>query len=231
MTTILVTGFGPFPGMPFNPTATLVERIARTRRVHAALATHIFPTTFAAVDRDLPRLLARHRPDAVLMFGVAGRARGMRIERRARNARGIFPDARTLPDARGIFPDAGPGRGARAVVSDARTGRGGGAIETGAASVILLPAPVHRLLAAARAARCPASLSQDAGRYVCNHLARRAAEAVAAGHGPRLAAFVHVPPVPRVPRPRRANRRHLSLDDLVRAGERLLIEMIAAARR
>ena len=29
MTTILVTGFGPFPGAPFNPTAPLVERLAR----------------------------------------------------------------------------------------------------------------------------------------------------------------------------------------------------------
>ena len=30
--TILVTGFGPFPGAPFNPTGPLVERLARLRR-------------------------------------------------------------------------------------------------------------------------------------------------------------------------------------------------------
>ncbi|HZD90599.1 MAG TPA: pyroglutamyl-peptidase I, partial [Pseudolabrys sp.] len=29
MTTILVTGFGPFPGAPFNPTVPLVRRLAR----------------------------------------------------------------------------------------------------------------------------------------------------------------------------------------------------------
>ena len=34
--TILLTGFGPFPGAPFNPTGPLVEHLARRR--HPALA-------------------------------------------------------------------------------------------------------------------------------------------------------------------------------------------------
>jgi pyrrolidone-carboxylate peptidase len=29
MTAILVTGFGPFPGAPFNPTAALAQSLAR----------------------------------------------------------------------------------------------------------------------------------------------------------------------------------------------------------
>ena len=29
---ILITGFGPFPGAPFNPTIPLVERLIRLRR-------------------------------------------------------------------------------------------------------------------------------------------------------------------------------------------------------
>ena len=76
--TILVTGFGPFPGAPFNPTGPLVERLARLRRLALAnekFVLHIFPTSYAAVDRDLPKLIARHRPDALLMFGLAPRAR------------------------------------------------------------------------------------------------------------------------------------------------------------
>ena len=60
--TILVTGFGPFPGAPFNPTGPLVQRLARLRRPALAdtkIVPHIFPTSYAAVDRDLPRLLAQ----------------------------------------------------------------------------------------------------------------------------------------------------------------------------
>src|SRR5262245_45078635 len=59
--TILVTGFGPFPGAPFNPTMPLVGRLARLRRPALAdikIVPHIFPTSYAAVDRELPRLIA-----------------------------------------------------------------------------------------------------------------------------------------------------------------------------
>ena len=31
---------------------------------------HVFQTSYAAVDRDLPKLLAKYRPDALLMLGL-----------------------------------------------------------------------------------------------------------------------------------------------------------------
>ena len=36
---------------------------------------HVFRVTYEAVDRELPDLLARVKPDALLMFGLAGRTR------------------------------------------------------------------------------------------------------------------------------------------------------------
>ncbi|MGB7694559.1 MAG: pyroglutamyl-peptidase I, partial [Pseudolabrys sp.] len=66
--TILVTGFGPFPGAPFNPTGLLAQRVTRARRPALAdvkIVTHIFPTSYAAVDRELPALIAKHKPDAL----------------------------------------------------------------------------------------------------------------------------------------------------------------------
>ena len=89
--------------------------------------------------------------------------------------------------------------------------------------------PAAQLLAAAKSARAPAYLSRDAGRYLCNYICWRGAETVATG-GPRLAAFVHVPPLSRAPR-RKGTRRRLDAADLVRAGEAILMAMIAAARR
>ena len=94
---ILMTGFGPFPGAPYNPTMPLVERLMQLRRPafdDIKLAGHIFHVTYATVDRELPRLLAKHRPQALLMFGLAGRTQHLRVETRARNAiTTIWPDA------------------------------------------------------------------------------------------------------------------------------------------
>jgi pyroglutamyl-peptidase len=86
---ILITGFGPFPGAPFNPTEPLVARLLRLRRPalgDVELTGHIFRVSYAAVDRELPQLLTKRRPHALLMFGLAGRTPLVRIETRARNA-------------------------------------------------------------------------------------------------------------------------------------------------
>src|ERR1017187_5889594 len=94
---ILITGFGPFPGAPFNPTEPLVARLLRLRRPalgEVERSRHIFPVTYKAVDRELPELLAQRRPDALLMFGLASRTPFVRIETRARNAvTTLWPDA------------------------------------------------------------------------------------------------------------------------------------------
>ena len=137
---------------------------------------HVFATSYAAVDRELPRLIAKHRPDALLMFGLAPRTRFMRIETRARNALAL------LPDAGGAKPR-------------------GRAIAAGEPHALTMPAPARRLLAAARAAGLPAALSRDAGRYLCNYLCWQAASAARKGPnlGPRIAAFVHVPNINRKP--------------------------------
>jgi pyroglutamyl-peptidase len=208
MITILVTGFGPFPGAPFNPTTPLVRRLARLRRpalAEVTLLPHIFPTSYEAVDRDLPKLILRYRPDALLMFGLAPRAKTIRVETRARNAASI------LPDAGGASPRRHN-------------------VEAGAPATLMLPAPARRLLGAVRAARLPATLSHDAGGYLCNYLAWQAAELARGPRGPRLTTFIHVPNIWRHARPRAAKRRR-TLDDLTRAGERLLVALAAAAQR
>src|SRR3982751_6406993 len=91
--TVLITGFGRFPGAPFNPSGPLARAVAKRRRPAFAdlrRVLHVFETSYAAVDRELPRLLAQHKPDIVLMFGLAGRTPHLRIETRAQNARTIL---------------------------------------------------------------------------------------------------------------------------------------------
>jgi pyroglutamyl-peptidase len=207
MKKILVTGFGPFPGVPFNPTEALVRRLARLRRLQKSGVTvigHVFPTSYAAVDRDLPALIARHKPDALLMFGLATRAKHLRLEMRARNALALMPDATSASLLRHAIAPGRPGS-------------------------MAMPAPLRPLLAAAKAARVKAALSRDAGRYLCNYLCWRAAEAAAGPGGPRMTVFVHVPQVRRDARAR-PRYRH-SAEDLARAGTAILMALAAAARR
>jgi pyroglutamyl-peptidase len=99
---ILLTGFGRFPGATSNPSGALVRRLVRRRR--PALAgveriAHVFPTSYAALDRELPALIEKHRPDALVMFGLAARTPHVRIETLARNR--ITP---VFPDIDGVVP-------------------------------------------------------------------------------------------------------------------------------
>jgi pyroglutamyl-peptidase len=204
--TVLVTGFGPFPGAPRNPTGALVAKLLRRRRpalTDVALVGHVFPTSYAAVDRELPTLLARHAPDALLMFGLAARRQQLSIETRARNA------------VSGLFPDAGRSSGRLA------------SIVAGGPPALPFGPHTKKLVAAARSRGVLAYLSHDAGRYVCNYLCWHALQ-----HGPKLTAFVHVPTLrTKIPiRPKRRRRRP-GLDDLVRGGEAMLVALVAAAHR
>lgn len=203
--TVLVTGFGPFPGAPFNPTPALVRALVARRRPAFAGITrigHVFRTSYATVEKELPALLALHRPQVVLMFGLAARTPFLRIETCARNVR-----TGLLADASGIIPRS------RRIVA------GGPPILRGRAPFAALLPAVRRKVPAVR-------LSRHAGRYLCNFIYWRALE-----QGPDLVLFVHVPKLSHTTRPRRANRvKRLTAADLLRAGEVILHGLVAAAR-
>ena len=207
---ILITGFGPFPGAPFNPTMPLVKRLMQLRRPAFAdveLTGHIFHVTYATVDRELPRLVAKHRPQALLMFGLADRTTHVRIETRARNA------------VTTRFPDA-----------DRNHARKGSIV--GGADAMMFGPHTAKLLRAAVGTGVDARASRDAGSYLCNYLSWRANEAVEAKDGPRLAAFVHIPLLARDGASRRKGTAHrTTLEELVDAGEAMLLELVRLTRQ
>jgi pyroglutamyl-peptidase len=207
---ILITGFGPFPGAPFNPTKPLVTRLLRLRRPalgDVELTGHIFPVTYKAVDRELPELLARYRPDALLMFGLASRTPHLRVETRARNAVTM------------LWPDADHTRVRKGSIS-------------GSADAMMFGSHTAKLLRAAVGTGIDARASRDAGSYLCNYLSWRAIEATCGDGGPRLTAFAHVPPLARGGASSRKGATHrITLEELVDAGEAMLLEMVRLARR
>jgi pyroglutamyl-peptidase len=202
---LLITGFGHFPSAPVNPTATLVERLVKAaRRRGIRCVGHVFATEYKIVDRELPALIKRHRPNAILMFGLAARRRTLCIEMCARNR-----TSTRSPDAGGYVP-------ARAVIA------------SGARARMVGRAPLARLLAAARASGIKSRLSRDAGTYLCNYLYWRALEHAAKPRGPQIAVFVHVPSVRARSRQPGDRRTSLTIDQLVRAGNAVLSAVVAA---
>jgi pyroglutamyl-peptidase len=206
---ILITGFGPFPGAPYNPTVPLVSRLLRLRRPafsEVELSGHIFPVTYTAVDRELPKLLARHRPHALLSFGLATRTPYLRIETRARNAvTMLWPDADHTRIRKGSIADG----------ADAKT----------------FGPHTAKLLRAAIGAGVDACASRDAGSYLCNYLSWRAIEAAGRDDGPHLGAFIHVPLIARDGVSQHMGTSRITLEQLVDAGEAMLLEMVRLTRR
>ena len=73
--------------------------------------------------------------------------------------------------------------------------------------------------------------SRNAGSYLCNYLSWRAIEATNNNTGPRLAAFVHVPLLARRGiAERKGDGRRIRLEELVDAGEAMLMEMVKLTR-
>lgn len=140
---LLVTGFGPFPSMPRNPSAGAARAVAacpRWRVLGVEVRLRVLTTAYAAILTELEPALAE-RPSAVLMVGVAGRSRRIRVERRGTSRRST------------LFPDRA-GETAHAPMT-----RSAPRWTTAPAEAARLAVLRHGL---------PARLSRDAGRYLCN---------------------------------------------------------------
>lgn len=167
---ILLTGFGPFPGVPVNATAELVPQIAASAArafadVH--IVPEILPTDWRLAPERLQALLAVLRPHLALHFGVSGRARGFEVEQRARNLCSL------TPDAAGAAPVSG------------------GVLE-GAPEELRATIPVQTIVGRLRRRGIPAFVSRDAGLYLCN--ATLFNSLILARDTPgRRTGFIHVP--------------------------------------
>jgi pyroglutamyl-peptidase len=171
MPRILLTGFGPFPGVADNPSAWLAETCAQqaSPEFEGELHAQILPTEWQATAL-MPRLYASLQPHVMIHFGVSEHANAFRIERSAHNRAALRIDAcQALPAGRVIHAE-GPHR------LDTRL-------------------PASRLAAHLRTSGLPAVTSRSAGSYLCNFLYYHSLDWARRQPEPRLVLFVHVPPL------------------------------------
>ena len=171
--TILLTGFEPFGGESVNPSWEVARRLdgefvgdgGGVRIVARAL-----PCVFGQSLRVLDAALAELRPVLVLALGQAGGRCDLSLERVAINV----DDARIADNA-----------GAQPIDE---------AVVVGGPAAHFSSLPIKAIVAGLRAAGYPASVSQTAGTFVCNHVFyglqhRLAASDVRGG-------FMHIPYLP-----------------------------------
>lgn len=199
---LLITGFGPFPGAPENVSAWLVERLAAaapSSRLGCALHARVLPTEWAEVRTLGPTLLQRHEPRLILHFGLSGSARGFRIERSAHNRVGAKDDARGLRHAPGVVIEHGRER-----------------LDTAL--------PAAGLAKHLREQGLPAATSSSAGSYLCNYLYYLSLDWAGRQARQSDVAFVHIPPGPRHGGP-------LSEAELLRGADAILRYLLAHAEQ
>ena len=199
-TRILLTGFGPFPGVTDNPSARLVESVANAKSFaphDCELTMEVLPTEWNAVGTLVPRLLKSLQPHVTIHFGVSRQARSLRIERSAHNR--ILPRS----DAAGVLPS-------RRTIHDGGPAR----LDSNVA--------VPRLAAKLRESGVPAISSAHAGSYLCNFLYYHSLSwAMWQAPAPHVL-FVHIPPS-------RAQGGPLEEADLLRGARTILNFMPSAS--
>jgi pyroglutamyl-peptidase len=167
--TILVTGFEPFGGESENPSWEAVRLLEGERIDSHPLAIRQMPCVFGEAIVRLEQEIEALDPAIVVCVGQAGGRPEISLERVAIN----LEDAR-IPDNDGAQPLDRP------------------VIEGGPAAYFTA-LPVKAILRELLAAGIPASLSQTAGTFVCNHIFYGACHIAKKRRRKLRAGFIHVP--------------------------------------
>ena len=168
---LLLTAFDPFGGEGVNPALEAMKRVPG-RLGHTDIIRLEIPTVFGESIRVLMEGLREHQPDAVLCLGQAGGRPDMTPERVAINL-----DDAPIPDNQGNQPIDKP-------------------IVPGGAPAYFSTLPIKAMAEAMLAEGIPASISNSAGTFVCNHLMYGLLHTLAAEYPGVRGGFMHVPYIP-----------------------------------
>ena len=191
---ILVTAFDPFGGERINPALEAVK-LMRDQIEGAEIVKLEIPTVFHKSIEKVKAAILSENPDVVLSIGQAGGRFEVTPERVAINV----DDAR-IPDNEGNQPLNQP-------------------IFENGEPAYFATLPVKAIVEAIQAEGLPASLSNSAGTFVCNHIMYGVLYHISTMGKPIRAGFIHVPFTPEQVAKRPTPAPSLSAVDICRALE------------
>jgi pyroglutamyl-peptidase len=169
---VLVTGFEPFGGEVVNPALEAIHKLKDISIEDVCLVVREIPTVFHTSIEVLRQTIESEQPDVVICVGQAGGRSDITVERIAIN----IDDAR-IPDNAGNQPIDQP------IIADGPAAYW---------STLPIKAIVHNM----RTAGIPASVSQTAGTFVCNHLFYGLSHMIASTRSNVRGGFIHIPFLP-----------------------------------
>ena len=168
---ILVTGFDPFGGDTVNPALELIKKLPKEIDGCEIITLEV-PTVFHKSIQTIRDAIDKYQPDAVLSIGQAGGRVDLTVERV-----GINCDDARIPDNEGNSP------------VDAKIFADGD-------DAYLLTLPIKAMVKEIQAAGVPASVSNTAGTFVCNHVAYGVAYLAKKYYPNMKTGFMHIPYLP-----------------------------------
>lgn len=163
---ILVTAFGPFAGRPENASSLALREL---KKDFPGIHTRILPVDAVIAPSRLKRALQQIRPNALIMLGEAAGSREIRLETTAWNEKDF-----RIPDIAGRQPSSSP-------------------IIRGAPNHFISTLPIPAIHARLLDSGHEVTLSDDAGRYLCNQLFYVARQYLETHTMRSAAGFIHLP--------------------------------------
>lgn len=188
---ILVTAFEPFGGESINPSYEVLKLL--DKNIYGVeIEKLLVPTAFNVSIERVVEKIKEINPNVVLSIGQAGGRVDISIERVAIN----IDDAR-IPDNLGYKPVDKP-------------------IDLEGDSAYFSTIPIKRIVEEIKKENIPASVSNSAGTYVCNHLLYGVLNYISKNKLNIKAGFIHIPYLPQqvLDKP---NTPWMSIDDMVKA--------------
>ncbi|MCM3741934.1 pyroglutamyl-peptidase I [Oceanobacillus luteolus] len=187
---ILVTGFDPFGGETKNPALEVVKKLPDGIEGASIIKLEI-PTVFGKSAGVMKEAIRKENPNYVLSIGQAGGRYRLTPERVAIN----LDDAR-IPDNEGNQP------------IDMQ-------IQPDGENAYFSQLPLKAMVKAMKEAGVPASISNSAGTFVCNHIMYQTLYLTHSEYPNVKAGFIHIPFLPEqvTERPGTAS---MSLNDMVK---------------
>lgn len=165
---VLITGFDPFGGESVNPAWEAVKAMKSNIDGIEVVKLQI-PTVFKKSAEKLYAGIEEHKPDVVICIGQAGGRYDISVERVAIN----MDDGR-IPDNEGYQPIDTP------VYADGE-------------SAYFATLPIKGIVEEVKLAKIPASVSNTAGTYVCNHIMYSLLYYISKNNLNIKGGFIHVP--------------------------------------
>jgi len=165
---VVVTGYGPFPGVDKNPSGELAKQLAKAGLQGAKVEYRVLPVTHADVDAFVAEMRG-NPPDLVISLGVSSEAQ---VEPRGQNWKASYPDANGNSVTEGKIAE-----------------QGGEDLPTGLPQD-WMGAALRRSFGASATVNAKTE-APDTSAYLCNYLNYRLLESFPRGGG-TMAGFVHV---------------------------------------